>query len=106
MREPLVALVLLTVAMNAQQVMPIGILRGHLVAWQGDRLSVRHADGGVYDCSYDSHTLFQRNKWPIRSADLTEGEPVEVLSDRKLPSLTCYVRMLSVVYAAAKSPRR
>jgi hypothetical protein len=106
MHEPSVALLLLTVAMNAQQVMPIGILRGHLVAWEGGSLSVREADGAVYDCSYDSHTLFQRNRWPIRSADLTAGEPVEVLSDRKLPARTCYVRMLSVVYAPAKSPRR
>jgi hypothetical protein len=92
--------------MSAQQVMPIGILRGSLVTWQGGSLSVRHADGGVYDCSYDSHTLFQRNQWPIRSADLTGGEPVEVLSDRKLPALTCYVRMLSVLYTPPKSPRR
>ncbi len=90
----------------AQEPMPIGILRGHLVTWQGGSLSVREAGGAVYDCSYDNHTLFQRNQWPIRSADLTGGEPVEVLSDRKLPARTCYVRTLSVVYAPAKSPRR
>ena len=96
----------LCAALYAQEPMPIGILRGHLVAWQGGSLSVREAGGAIYDCSYDNHTLFQRNQWPIRSADLSSGEPVEVLSDRKLPARTCYVRMLSVVYAPAKSPRR
>jgi hypothetical protein len=106
MRGLSVALFFLGAALYAQEPMPIGILRGNLVAWQSGSLSVRQADGGIYDCSYDSHTLFQRNQWPIRSADLSGGEPVEILSDRKLPALTCYVRMLSVVYTPAKSPRR
>jgi len=86
--------------------MPVGILRGNLVAWQNGSLSVRQADGALYDCSYDEHTFFQRNRWPIQSTDLTEGEPVEVLSDRGPVTRACYVRMLSVVYASPKSPRR
>lgn len=86
--------------------MPIGILRGSLIAWQGGSLSVRQANGTVYDCAYDNHTLFQRNEWPIQSTDLNGGEPVEVLSDRTPVTRTCYVRMLSVVYALPKSPRR
>jgi hypothetical protein len=106
MRGLFVALALLSAALSAQQSMPVGILRGNLITSQGGSLSVRQADGAVYDCSYDSHTLFQRNQWPIRSTDLTGGEPVEVLSDRKLPARTCYVRMLSVVYTPVKSPRR
>jgi hypothetical protein len=106
MRELPVALLLLGAALHAQQIMPVGILRGSLVAWQEGSLSVRQADGAVYDCAYDNHTLFQRNQWPIHSTDLTGGEPVEVLSDRKPATRACYVRMLSVVYATAKSPRR
>ena len=97
---------LLGATLEAQQMMPVGVVRGSLVTWLGGSLSVRSADGTVYDCSYDKHTLFQRNLWPIQSADLSGGEPVEVVSDRKLPTRTCYVRMLSVVYISPKSPRR
>jgi len=91
--------------LHAQQTMPIGFVHGNFVSLAGGNLSVRQSDGAVYDCSYDSHTLFQRNRWPIRSTDLNGGEAVEILSDRK-PAEACYVRMLSVVYTLPKSPRR
>lgn len=93
------ALLLCGTSLLAQAVMPVGIVRGSLISWQGSvafgNLTVQRADGAVYGCSYDAHTLFQRNQWPIHVADLTAGEPVEVLSDRK--SRACYARMLSVV---------
>jgi hypothetical protein len=85
--------------------MPIGIIHGNLISSIGGNVSLRQSDGAVYDCSYDSHTLFQRNRWPIHSTDLSGGEPVEILSDRNA-ARTCYVRMLSVVYTLPKSPRR
>jgi len=106
MRGLPVALLLLAAALHAQQAMPVGILRGNLVTWQNGSLSVRQADGAVYDCSYDNHTLFQRNQWPIQSSELAGGEPVEVVSDRWPATRACYVRMVSVVYASPKSPRR
>jgi hypothetical protein len=106
MRGLSVALLLLAADLHAQQPMPVGILRGSLVTWQNGSLSVRQADGVVYDCSYDNHTLFQRNQWPIQSSDLAGGEPVEVVSDRLPATHACYVRIISVVYASPKSPRR
>jgi hypothetical protein len=106
MRGLPVALLLLAAALHAQQTMPVGILRGNLVAWQNGSLSIRQADGAVYDCSYDNHTLFQRNRWPIQSSELAGGEPVEVVSDRWPATRACYVRMVSVVYALPKSPHR
>ena len=106
MRGLPVALLLFAAALHAQQTMPVGILRGNLVAWQNGSLSIRQADGAVYDCSYDNHTLFQRNRWPIQSSELAGGEPVEVVSDRWPATRACYVRMVSVVYALPKSPRR
>jgi hypothetical protein len=86
--------------LHAQEVMPVGFVRGSLLSWQGSAasgsLTVQRADGAVYDCSYDAQTLFQRDQWPIHVADLNAGEPVEVLSDRR--ARVCYARMLSVVH--------
>jgi len=105
-----IALPLLAGTLLAQQVLPVGITRGSLVAWQGSPASgivvVRRSDGEVYGCSFDAHTLFQRNQWPVRVDALHEGEPVEVVSDRKQGSANCYARMLSVVYATAVAVRR
>jgi hypothetical protein len=106
MRGLSVALLLLAAALHAQQTMPVGILHGNLVTSQNGSLSVRQADGAVYDCSYDNHTLFQRNQWPIKASELAGGEPVEVVSDRWPVTRACYVRMVSVVYTSPKSPRR
>ncbi len=106
MRGLSVALLIVGASLHAQQTMPVGILRGNLVVSQDGSLSVRRADGAVYDCTYDKLTFFQRNHWPIQSTELTAGEPVEVLSDRNPRTSACYVRMLSIVYAPAKSPRR
>lgn len=94
--------------LHAQQIMPVGIVRGSVISAAGGSLSVRRADGAVYDCSYDRLTLFQRNHWPIRSSDLSGGEPVEILADRKT-AVPCYVRMLSIVYvipAPRRAPKR
>lgn len=90
--------------LHAQQTMPSGIVHGSVIAATGGSLSVRSADGVVYDCSYDRLTLFQRNHWPIRAVDLNGGEPVEILADRRA-AVPCYVRMLSVVYPQPTSPR-
>ncbi|MEO8051342.1 MAG: hypothetical protein ABI833_13075 [Acidobacteriota bacterium] len=106
MRGLSVALLIVGASLHAQQAMPVGILRGNLVVSQDGSLSVLRADGAVYDCTYDKLTFFQRNHWPIQSTELTAGEPVEVLSDRNPHTSACYVRMLSIVYAPAKSPRR
>jgi hypothetical protein len=91
---------LISIPILAGEMMPVGMIRGRLLTWQGGSLSVRGADGAVYDCSYDNHTLFQRNHWPIQAADLQGGEPVEVLSDRKPGTHACYARVLSVTTVA------
>jgi hypothetical protein len=105
-----IAFPLLATTLLGQQGLPVGITRGSLVAWQGSPASgsvvVRRTDGELYGCSFDAHTLFQRNQWPVRVDALRAGEPVEVVSDRKLGSANCYARMLSVVYAQAIAVRR
>lgn len=80
-----------------EQSMPVGINRGSLVSAQSGLLSVRKADGRLYDCSWDGRTLFTRHDWPIHASDLNGGEPVEVLSDRSIGTRNCYARTLTVV---------
>jgi hypothetical protein len=105
MRWPARALLLLmALPLCAQQSMPVGILHGHLLSWSDNTFSVQDASGGVYQCGYDKRTFVQRNQWPIRVAQLNEGEPVEVLSDRRAGG--CYTRILSVVYTTPTSRRK
>lgn len=81
--------------------LPIGFTRGSLLSIEAGSLAVRRADGVVYDCGYDGHIFFQRDRWPIQAGQLSAGESVEVLSDRRAGTHACYTRMLSVVYAVA-----
>lgn len=106
-----VALPLLAGTLFAQQVLPVGVTRGSLVAWQGSpssgSVTVRRSDGEVYGCSFDAHTLFQRNQWPVRVDALQAGEPVEVVSDRRLagavPARGSIYKTNSPVHAAPGS---
>ncbi len=79
--------------------LPVGFTRGSLLSIHSGSLEVRRADGVIYDCAYDAHTFFQRDRWPIQAGQLIAGEPVEVLSDRTPGTRACYTRMLSVVHA-------
>jgi hypothetical protein len=95
-----------TVRASSVGVMPSGIVRGHLLFLRAGTAEVERDDGITYDCTYDSHTLFERNHWPVQAADLNRGEPVEVLSDRRPGTRACYVRILSVIYLPPPPLRR
>jgi hypothetical protein len=104
----LIPAALIPFTLMAQQNLPVGIVRGHLLALQdrpGKRgitssgeFTLQAADGSVYGCQYDTHTLFQRDRDVVRAEALRPGDPVEVVSDRR--SGGCYTRVLSVTYAA------
>jgi hypothetical protein len=97
-------LLLLSASLHAEESMPRGIVRGSLVSWEGaagaGALTVRNADGLVSGCSYDRHTYFERNHWPVEITTLAAGDPVEVVADRRPGSSACYVRMLQVTVQA------
>jgi hypothetical protein len=105
-----IAVPLLAATLLAQQPLPMGITRASLVGWQGSSSSgsllVRRADGELYGCLFDRHTLFQRNELAVRVDTFRPEEPVEVVSDRPPDSSGCYARMLSIVAnAPGVSPR-
>ena len=114
MRRCASSLLLLSALLRAQQSiaqesMPRGIVRGTLLAWEGSvaagALTVRNADGMDYGCSYDPHTYFERDHWPVQVTRLAAGDRVEIVSDRKPGSRTCYVRMLQVIEEAPGNRR-
>jgi hypothetical protein len=96
---------LLATSLGAQTSMPVGIVRGSVVAAGAGQLTIRNGQNTVYGCSYDSRTYFERNHWPIAAAALAAGDPVEVLADRKSGSENCYARTVQVVYPSPRAPR-
>jgi len=87
--------------------MPRGIVRGTFATSEGldggtGSLSVRAGDGIVYTCEYDAHTYFERDHWPALISRFAAGDRVEVVSDRRPGSATCYVRMLRVMDPPAR----
>src|SRR5262249_8612801 len=83
-------------SLKAQTSMPIGILRGDVIAWQGSpaagELTVRSAQNTVYGCSYDYRTYVERDHWRISISSLAAGDPVELMADRRAGSSNCYLR--------------
>jgi len=88
-------------AMPAQESAPIGILRGDLVTWAGTARNGQitfHASGDrLYQCSYDDKTYFERDNQRISIAAAQRGDPMEILSDRRIGSEACYARTVEFV---------
>lgn len=86
--------------MFAQQA-PVGIVRGDLVEWQGaansGNLSLKTMEGRVYECSFDGKTYFERDNHRVTPAVMTVGDRLELLSDRRPGSQTCYARTVRVM---------
>jgi hypothetical protein len=97
-----------TAALSAQNRMPVGIVRGDVVAWQGNstagELQIKNPDNVVYDCQYDVRTYFERDLHRISVAGLRAGDPVEVVADRKPGTSVCYARTVHVVDAHFLQP--
>jgi hypothetical protein len=92
-------------SLQAQQPLPVGITHGVFVAEQTGVVSIRAA-GSDYDCYFDAHTLFTRHQWPIHAMDLTAGEPIEVVADRRPGTEVCYARIFAVVDPAPPPGRK
>src|SRR5258706_13702152 len=103
MRFRLIFLTTIAFSLAAQQNMPVGVVRGHLLALNdrpaakrglrsSGEFTLQSADGAVYGCEYDAHTLFERDHDVVRADALRAGDPVEVVSDRR--GNGCYTRMV------------
>ena len=97
---------LMAATVHAQTSMPVGIVRGDMVSWNGTstagELRIRNPDNIIYACLYDARTYFERDHQRIGVAGLAAGDPVEILSDRKPGLMTCYARTVHIVEAHAQ----
>jgi hypothetical protein len=98
------ALLLIALMMGAalgQTAMPAGIVRGAFISFTGStatgELVIRGSGNTLYACSYDARTYVERLGERIQARQLSGGEPIEILADRKYGSAACYTRMVQVV---------
>lgn len=91
----------------AAQQAPIGIVRGDLVTWKGSAgagvVSLRTNDGQLYECAFDPKTYFERDNQRVAPAVMSTGDRVEIVSDRKPGSQSCYARTVHVMDPSAGS---
>jgi hypothetical protein len=92
---------LVVVAAALGQQAPIGILRGDLVTWKAaglaGQLNVKTIEGHVYQCTYDAKTYFERDNQRVAPGAMSEGDRLEIVSDRRPGSDTCYARTVHVM---------
>ena len=84
----------------AQENAPIGIVRGDLVEWDGNKtegdLLVRIPPDRLYTCHFDGFTYMERDGERIAMGVLKAGDRLELVTDRKPGSQRCYTRTLRV----------
>ena len=85
----------------AQENAPVGIVRGDLVEWDGNKVEgdilVRIPPDRLYTCHFDGFTYMERDGQRIGMAILKAGDRLELVTDRKPGSQRCYARTLRVV---------
>jgi hypothetical protein len=102
MRAKIVALAILWAATaTAQENAPPGFLRGDLQGWIGTsrsgQFTFRAAADRLYSCSFDEKTYFERDQQRITLAVAGKGDHLELLSDRRLGSTSCYARIVHIL---------
>ena len=84
----------------AQENAPVGIVRGDLVEWDGNKVEgdilVRIPPDRLYTCHFDGFTYMERDGQRIGMAVLKAGDRLELVTDRKPGSQRCYARTLRV----------
>ncbi len=90
----------------AQELAPIGIVRGALINCDTTGLSVRGAGDHVYRFVLDSKTFIERDHFRISCAEIDKAEQLEIVSDRSAEPGMRYARMVNVVRTDSQSRRR
>jgi hypothetical protein len=80
---------------------PVGVLRGDLIDWQGEKnagdLNVRTPDAHLYTCHFDAFTYIERDNQRIGMAVINSGDRLEIIADHKPGATSCYARTIRVM---------
>src|SRR5260370_35110097 len=89
----------------AQEMAPIGIVRGALVECNATQLAARTADSHIYLFILDGKTFIERDSFRISCAKIEKGEALEIVSDRSTEPGQRYARMIPVVNPEIRARR-
>lgn len=94
----------LAMTLSAQENAPIGIVRGDLVEWDGDKVQgdilIRTPPDRIYTCHVDASTYLERDGQRIAMAAVKTGDRLEIVADHKPGSQRCYARTVRVIEKA------
>jgi hypothetical protein len=90
----------------AEEIAPIGIVRGALIECDATRLSVLTADHHTYRFVIDSKTFIERDSFRISCSKIDRAEPIEIVSDRSTEPGLRYARLITVVNPESRLRRR
>ena len=87
--------------LSAQEIAPIGILRGDLVTWSGTQrsgsLTFRTGDNRLLVCGFDDKTWFERENERMLISAIRTGDHLELVADHKSASPACYARTVQIL---------
>ena len=89
----------------AQELAPIGIVRGALIECDATHLTLGVEESRVFRFLTDGRTFIERDHMRIFCPSLSKGERIELVSDRSPEAGTRYARLISVVNRDVR-PRR
>ena len=97
---------LIAAPIAAQEIAPIGIVRGVLVDCDSTQLAVRTADNHTYRFVTDSKTFIERDNFRISCSKIDKAEALEIVSDRSSEPGMRYARLITVVNPETHARRR
>src|SRR5256885_2504662 len=95
---------LLTVGLIAEELAPIGIVRGVLTGCDATHLTIGDEDNHSFRFVTDARTFIERDHQRITCSKLAAGDRMEIVSDRATEAGARYARLVSV--NAEIRPRR
>jgi hypothetical protein len=90
----------------AEEIAPIGIVRGALIECDATQLAVRTADNHTYRFVIDSKTFIERDSFRISCSKIDKAEALEIVSDRSGEPGMRYARLITVVNPEIRARRR